>query len=145
MNTIALRFGEHFAPECGTIRAHQEIIDKYGFVWYGKMGVKISQAVALDIMNNDNPRIILIQSGKAGRYFAHVSEIKFETPELDMIPSYYRSQYVNFKTWFKVTSLEDAPKNILSHCYVRSSNKTVGEASRHSMSPYFIIRYDEEV
>jgi hypothetical protein len=28
MKTIALRFGEHFAPPCGTIAAHQEIIDE---------------------------------------------------------------------------------------------------------------------
>ena len=37
MKTIALRFGEHFSPACGTIAAHQEIIDKSGYVWYGKM------------------------------------------------------------------------------------------------------------
>ncbi|MGE9977058.1 hypothetical protein [Bariatricus sp. HCP28S3_C2] len=32
MKTIALRFGEHFSPECGTIAAHEEIIDKLGYV-----------------------------------------------------------------------------------------------------------------
>ena len=32
MKTIAMRFGEHFAPECGTIVAHQDIIDKFGYV-----------------------------------------------------------------------------------------------------------------
>lgn len=145
MNTIALRFGEHFAPECGTRVAHQEIIDKYGYVWYGKMGAKISQSVVADVMNNEMPRIILIQSGKNGRYFAHVSEIKFTTPELDKIPSYYRGKHTNFKKWFKLTRFEEVPKNILSQCYVRFSNKPVGEVSRHSMSPYFIICYEEEV
>lgn len=28
MKTIALRFGEHFSPDCGTISAHQKIITK---------------------------------------------------------------------------------------------------------------------
>ena len=143
MNTIALRFGEHFAPECGTIAAHQEIIDKYGYVWYGKMGTVVGKSVAEDIMNNEQPFIVLIQSGKTGRYFAYVEEIKFETPELDKIPEYYRNNNDNFKTWFKVTSIVDAPKNVLSQCFVRSSGRPVGEVSRHSMSPYFIIEYRE--
>ncbi len=39
MRTIALRFGEHFSPKCGTIAAHEEIINDIGYVWYGKMGL----------------------------------------------------------------------------------------------------------
>ena len=38
MKTIALRYGEHFAPQCGTIAAHQELINELGYAWYGKMG-----------------------------------------------------------------------------------------------------------
>ena len=38
MKTIALRFGETFSPEGGTIKAHQEVIDSCGYVWYGKLG-----------------------------------------------------------------------------------------------------------
>ena len=37
-NTIALRFADTFAPSIGTIQAHQEMIDKNGHVWYGKLG-----------------------------------------------------------------------------------------------------------
>ena len=33
MKTIALRFGEQFAPECGTIAAHQQLISEKEFVW----------------------------------------------------------------------------------------------------------------
>ena len=42
MDTVALRFAENFAPSCGTIAAHQEIIDEKGFAWYGKLGNPIS-------------------------------------------------------------------------------------------------------
>ena len=38
MKTIALRFGETFSPPCGTIIAHQRIIDKLGYICYGKHG-----------------------------------------------------------------------------------------------------------
>ena len=55
MKTIALRFGEHFSPDCGTIAAHQEIIDKLGYVWYGKMGSTVSDKLLPTL----NPLIIL--------------------------------------------------------------------------------------
>ena len=143
MKTIALRFGEHFAPECGTIAAHQKIIDEMGFVWYGKLGAPISEKVKTEILSLPQPRILLISSGKAGRYWAHVCEIQRETPVCDAIPLYYREFSNKFKSWFKITSINPAPKNIMSQCRVASSQAPLGEASRHSMSPYFIICYEE--
>lgn len=36
MKTVALRFSNKFAPICGTIEAHEELIKKRGYAWYGK-------------------------------------------------------------------------------------------------------------
>lgn len=144
MKTIALRFGEHFAPSCGTIAAHQAIIDNNGYVWYGKLSNAVSDKIASAIMGMDAPRILLINSGKADRYWANVTEIRKDTPDPDGIPEYYRDNTEKFKTWFKVVSFEQAPKNIMSHCFVASSGAPLGEASKHSMSPYFIIEYKPE-
>lgn len=54
MKTIALRFGEHFAPPCGTIAAHQAIIDDKGYVWYGKLGNTVSDKNVSAIMEANN-------------------------------------------------------------------------------------------
>lgn len=143
MKTIALRFGEHFAPECGTISAHQQIIDEHGFVWYGKLGTPLSEKIKTTIMKLERPYILLINSGKADRYWAHISEIKKETPEIDVIPAYYRNSAEKFKTWFKVVSFEPAPSDIMSKCRIASSQALLGETSKRSMSPYFIIEYEE--
>ena len=58
MRTIALRFGEHFAPDCGTISAHQQLIDEMGYVWYGKMGNPIAARVIEELKNQKD--IILL-------------------------------------------------------------------------------------
>ena len=58
MNTIALRFGELFSPKCGTIAAHQAIIDKIGYVWYGKMGSAVSDKVISKILKSNHPQIL---------------------------------------------------------------------------------------
>ena len=78
MRTVALRFAENFAPDCGTIAAHQEIIDERGFVWYGKLGSPVSAKVAGEILKDDDPRILLIHSGGVERWWAHIEAIKRE-------------------------------------------------------------------
>lgn len=141
MKTIALRFGETFAPEDGTIQAHQEMIEKHGFVWYGKLGNPISVAVVRDLMEPDDPKLLLIHSGSSNRYWLHIEKVQRETPDAENIPAYYRQKVEDFGCWFKVTEIEPAKKTVMSECVVRSSGKSLSLASRHSMSPYFIIEY----
>ncbi len=143
MRTIALRFSNNFAPEAGTIAEHQGIIAELGYVWYGKLGTAVSSAVIGQILENDEPKILLIHSGSAGRYWAYIDAVQRDTPESSAIPLYYRDMTEKFNTWFRITRFEDAPKNILSQCTVASSGATLSQASRHSMSPYFIIDTNE--
>lgn len=143
MKTIALRFSNNFAPEAGTIAEHQRLIDELGYVWYGKLGTAASKTVTDRILENESPKILLIHSGAAGRYWAYINAVQREIPELSAIPSYYRDMADKFNTWFRVIRFEDAPKNILSQCTVASSGATLSQASRHSMSPYFIIETNE--
>ena len=144
MKTIALRFGEHFSPECGTIAAHQTVLDELGYVWYGKMGSQVSSRVVSELLLTDDAKILLVSSGKPNRYWAYISDIKKEVPDLKGIPEYYRDFAGTFRTWFKITRFETAPRDIMSKCYVVSSGASLGEVSKHSMSPYFIINYVEQ-
>lgn len=145
MKTIALRFSENFAPSEGTIKAHQDIIDSNGYVWYGKLGTKVSNEAKNNILKENDSKILLIHSGKIDRYWALIEDISFECPtDIDNIPSYYRSDRAKFKTWFKVLSFEKAPKDILSNCIVESSKQSLSNVSKFSMSPYFKIIIDDE-
>lgn len=139
MFTVALRFTEKFAPAVGTVSAHQSVIDSLGYVWYGKMGTPLSSKVRSMIMDNDEPRILLIQSGGSSRYWAYCTEITTEQPTTDGVPEYYRDKISMVKTWFKVVRFEKADKRIMSKCYVCSSGTMLTVASQRSMSPYFII------
>jgi len=144
MRTIALRFGESFSPDCGTIAAHQKIIDVLGYVWYGKLGASVSAKVIGEIQQNEDPMFLLIRSGKAERYWVHFNNVSAETPTSSEYPQYYGEKAKAMKTWFKVTNFEPASKEVMSHCFVASSGKSLSEASKQSMSPYFIIDYKED-
>ena len=143
MKTIALRFGEHFSPACGTIAAHQAIIDQLGYVWYGKMGNSIAANVIQELLSQKETKILLISSGKADRYWAYVTDISRNIPDTAGIPPYYRDRASSFRTWFKVMHFERAPRDIMAKCVVTSSGAPLGSVSSHSMSPYFIIECSE--
>ena len=145
MKTVALRFSDNFAPAQGTIQAHEDIIDEKGYVWYGKLGLPLSAKAVNYILESKDPMILLIHSGKTARYWAHVVEISRDIPEIEAIPAYYRNKADQFNSWFKITRFDNAPKDVLSKCYVISSGAMLGEVSRHSMSPYFIIEVGGDV
>lgn len=145
MRTIALRFADNIAPQDGTIAEHERIIESQGFVWYGKFGSRISEKARSAVMASDCKRVLLIHSGTNKRYWLHVDEISYDTPELHCIPEYYRELAGTVKTWLKVTRIEKADKSVMAKCTVSSSGSPLSAVSRHSMSPYFIIDYDEGV
>ena len=143
MKSIALRFSENFAPQEGTIAEHQKIINSQGYVFYGKMGSAVSKKNQELILMEANPKILLIHSGGQKRYWAHIDKIANETPDYKDFPAYYHNISDKFKTWFRVIKFAEAPKNILSLCIVASSGAVLSEASKHSMSPYFVIDCEE--
>lgn len=143
MKSIALRFSDNFAPSEGTIKLHQYMIDKNGFVWYGKFGPPIATQVANSILKQEKPKILLIHSGGTERYWGYIEKITRETPEKENIPSYYRNKTDKINTWFKLIKIEKALNDVMSKCFVISSRSTLSNASKYSMSPYFKIEYNE--
>ena len=143
MRTIALRFADNIAPSEGTIAEHEKVIGELGYVWYGKFGARVSDKNKSVILASEEKRILLIHSGTSKRYWLHIEDISYETPELTAIPEYYRDIAGTIKTWFKVTKIEKAEKGVMAKCTIASSGSPLSAVSRHSMSPYFIIDYDE--
>ena len=143
MRTIALRFADNIAPQEGTIAEHEKIVDELGYVWYGKFGARVSEKNKSVILALEDKRILLIHSGTSKRYWLHIEDISYETPELTAIPEYYRDIAGTIKTWFKVTKIEKAEKGVMAKCTIASSGNPLSAVSKHSMSPYFIIDYDE--
>lgn len=89
MKTVALRFAENFAPECGTIAAHKQILDNLGSVWYGKLGSPMSKTICDSILDVADPKILLIHSGGTDRWWLHVDAISRELPSQGSYPEYY--------------------------------------------------------
>lgn len=143
MRTIALRFADNFAPAEGTISAHEAVIEKRGFAFYGKKGARISEKARNMVLANDEPRILLIHSGAAARYWAFISDIQYTQPLYNEFPDYYAGIASSFKTWFKIVRFEKADKDVMTKSIVLSSQNLLSDASKYSMSPYYMIEVKE--
>jgi hypothetical protein len=141
MNTIALRFSDNYAPKEGTINLHNELINKSGFVWYGKFGSPISQSIKDDLLKLDEPKILLISSGTNKRFWAYIEDVKNKIDDYENVPEYYRNEVDKIKCWFKIVKFEKADGNVMSSCFLRTTHRPLSESSRHCMNPYFKIEY----
>ncbi len=144
METIALRLSDYFAPPEGTIKAHERLIHKNGYVWFGKFGQGISERTKEIILHNSPARILLIQSGKADRYWAMIRSIQREIPPEGYAPEYYEDKYDIVGTWFCVTAFIKAPSDIVSKCILVSSGRPLSEVSRKGSNSMFIISCKED-
>ena len=141
MKSLALRFGENFAPQCGTIIAHSKIIEEFGYVWYGKFGNHLSKAKTDALLKENNPKILFIHSGTLNRYWAYISDISDAYDDINKVPEYYRDQVKKVKTWIKIWKFEPADKDVMKYCKVSSTNEPLSIVSKESMSPFFFIDY----
>ncbi len=141
MRAIALRYGDAFAPPCGTIESHREILKKNGFVWYGKIGLGVSKK-GVDAVK-ESKKVLLIHSGKADRYWLDVEEISNNIPPVSDFPLYYSDKVSHIRTWLKITAINNEKNDVLSKCTLVSNNRPLSEVSKSSMSPYFIIEYTD--
>ena len=144
MKSLSLRFSEKFAPDTGTIEEHKNIIDKYGYVWYGKLGNAISDKVKKEILAEKESKVLLIHSGSVERYWAKISDIQKEQPDLKYVPEYYHDKASKIKAWIKITKIEVAEKDVMSKCIVVSSKNVLSQASKYSMNPCLFIEYEGE-
>lgn len=74
---------------------------------------QVSGKVVNKILSNAIPRILLIHSGKAGRYWAYIEKIQYDLPSRHEIPVYYRDNAEIFKTWLRLRKLKKHPREFL--------------------------------
>ena len=145
MKTIALRFSDNYAPKEGTIKLHEDVINKYGYVYYGKFGNPILDSYCKEVLSEKEPRFLLIKSGCQERYWAYIEDITRTIDEPEKVPEYYRNKKDTVKCWFKIIKIELAEKNVMSKCTIISNGAPLSSASKGSMNPCFKIDYDDSM
>ncbi len=147
---IVLRYADNFAGVKDTIKAHNEIAQRTGYVWFGKLGRKALSYSLIAQLNarckkRNGPLLYTVKCYK-GRFTTHVSKIlaitRTRPHDSSNIPSYYPKGN-QFSLWFRIKPLKQIESHVLLSLVVISSGGTVSNALGYSMAPYFIVTEDK--
>jgi hypothetical protein len=149
---LLLRFSDTRLKEGETISAHQEVIQREGAVWFGKMGSPISQ-IRIEAINKQIedgiPTYVFLVKGnrrKSTVFKGRLKQASRSLPEGEqsLIPDYYSEfdiiQYIRF--WAKIDQIQPAEFSELEKLRVASSVLPIRETLFKSSSGNFLLKED---
>lgn len=123
------------------IELHKELIEKNGYVWYGKLGSVTSPKIIAETFVAKKPALLLYTRGNA--YLCGIEQITEKKP-IDGYPQYYDDELLCPSCYYKLTSIDRVDESILDHLYVRSSKRLLSNTlSRQCTSSCFFVSYEE--
>ena len=150
---LLLRFSDSLLKDGDTIQEHNEVVGQEGAVWFGKMGVTVSQN-HIDILNGQVqdgiPTYVYLVKGNRRKSTAYRGELVLASKTLPedeelLAPSYYADlgipKYVKF--WVKIKEIMSVDAADLNKMQVASSFSPLGESLARSSSGHFIIREEK--
>lgn len=137
---LVVRYGANIISDC--IEKHIEVVDEYGYCWFGKIGTSPSVKILDAVLAEEKPMIILYSKGNA--YRASLLEISKDKP-IEAYPNYY-NEYLYAKElhpslYFKITYIQRMDVKELEMYSVASSGNKLLSTLYSSMSSFFLAQY----
>lgn len=123
---LVLRFRDIEVKSGETIRLHRELIDSYGYCWWGWLARDYernpqAELTALDTAlqadHDGKPYPVALYHTGLGRVYVatcecvRVSPASMRSPEVDFTPDYYRNK--DAPAWFKLRSISPADSSFI--------------------------------
>ena len=150
---LLLRFSDSLLKEGDTIEEHNQVIQRQGVVWFGKMGSTVSQS-HIDILNEqvgeNIPTYVYLVKGNRRKSTVYRARLAFASKTLpkgesQRVPAYYSSldisKYVNF--WVKLTEIIPIDFGELKRLRVGSSVLPIQETLTKSSSGHFFLKEEK--
>jgi hypothetical protein len=146
---LAVRFSDNLFSVGEVTEKHNEVVSKFGYVWFGKFGNTISES-RIEMLNQQItkgiPTYIYLVKGnrkKSTFYQADLLGIARQLPngEEKCFPEYYaQHDLVKFiKTWFKISQISPIESSALSKLKAVGSIYPIQETLVRSSSGYFLV------
>lgn len=137
---LLMKFSEIFLKS--PIENHIEVLQKSGFVWYGKLGTKPSDKTIKSILF-DNKYHIILHSVKGDSFLCEAADVITSHPK-DNYPKYYDEieslKNKPFKCYFKLVDIIKLEDKFLREYVLASTGEPAGNSLRNSMASIFILR-----
>lgn len=140
---LLMKYSDVF--EKNVVNIHQEILNRTGYVWYGKVGATPSLKT-LNLISKKGEYFCILHSSKTGSYLCSFTEFSDIIPQ-NGYPEYYEKYFSNkgfFKVFFKLNRMVRLPENFHTNFYLASSGENIMNALNYSMGSMFIAKAYKE-
>ncbi len=147
---FVMRFADQVLSISDMIQEHNNIIDRYGAVWIGRLGRRIAKRQLLKINEQCKKRVptylyLVKQEGRDYKaYRGVVVNMAYSVPQNEkrLIPPYYEKQGVvrQMRLWTKVSKIRDLDRYELNELRVATSGAPLTDSLKRSMSGFFFVR-----
>ena len=152
---LVVRFSDKLFSIGDVPNKHNEVVSRYGFVWFGKLGQSISQS-RVDILNMQismqTPTYIYLVQGNRKTTTVHRATLLQVAKELNkterkFIPDYYTKvkilKYIN--TWFKISEIKPTTPSTLANLKAINSISPILETLARSSSGHFLVHESKDI
>src|SRR5262249_10355761 len=127
----------------------QVVVERYGAVWFGKIGQPVGQATA-ELMRKgasagSTSYLFLVQrrAPRPDVFRAPILDVSFDlaSDEARLIPTYYGEVGLTrlMRSWIKIGPIDELPSDTLDTLTVVSSGRVLRDALRRSMAGSFLV------
>jgi len=134
---LVLKYNTTIEPKC--IELHQEVIERNGFCWFGKVGKYPSKLILEKVLGEENPAMILFAKNRA--HICGLEGVSF-SKEKEGVPSYYEEKYIIPDIYFKLKFIEPIEIDSVSNAVVCSSGKKLKDSLFRTMASFTLYQMD---
>lgn len=98
---LVLKYSLEYEPQC--IALHQEIIEKNGYCWFGKVGKSPSASIIERVMSEKKAALVLYRKGQI--HLCTIDDVSYSL-QTKAVPEYYLKQRISPSVYFKLCSIE---------------------------------------
>ena len=152
---LVVRFSDTMFEVGDVVSLHNEVVEKHGSVWFGKLGGTLS-LTRIDMLNKQIeqkiPTYLYLVKGnrkKSTPYKASIFTVTRDFPKKEKfnIPPYYaEKKLLKYMTvWFKIGHIEQVDMDDLKNLKTINSIFPIAETLVRSSSGYFLVHESKSI
>ena len=152
---LVIRFSDTMFSVGDVVSLHNEVVDKHGAVWFGKLGGTLSLS-RIEMLNKQIdqkvPTFIYLVKGnrrKSTPYKAEILAVSRDMPKKEkaLIPSYYaEKKLLKFmNAWVKIGHVEQVEMSAMKNLKTINSIFPIEETLVRSSSGYFLVQESKSI
>jgi len=152
---VVVRFSDRLFSIGNVIEKHNDVVSRFGYVWFGKIGMPVAQR-RIDTLNEQiqkgiQTHLFLVQGNRKQSNFYQANLLNISRAilksESKCHPDYYLDNNIkkNIQTWFKITKINQIDSSVISKLRAIGSVYSLSETLVRSSTGYFLVQEGQNV